>query len=408
MLGLSRVKAALALRGHPERKVPAVLIAGTNGKGSVASIVESVLRAEGYRTGLYTSPHLHRMTERFRIDGKPIGQRDFAARVTEIAPFLEHPKTPALTFFEACTLLAFEIFRDARCDIMVLEVGLGGRLDATNVVTPLVSAITSIALDHQDRLGSTVAEIAREKAGIIKSGVPVVVGARDASALRVIAATAKRRYAPVLCIGREIRVSSEDGTCDVNVEGRAHTGLRLPLAGSHQRDNLGCAVAVLDCLAARGFPVSERALRRGTARTRWPGRLELLTGKPDVLLDAAHNPEACERLAQHLAILTVRYSRCVLLFGVMRDKDHAAMLATLRPCVSEIIFATPDTPRAESAARLRELYEGIAVDDPVRAFARAKKLAGARGLVIVAGSIFLLAKIRAKILGLGMDPTIAM
>jgi len=408
MLGLSRVEDALALRGHPERKVPAVLIAGTNGKGSVASMIESVLRADGYRTGLYTSPHLHRMTERFRIDGKPVGQRDFAARVTNLAPFFEHPSTPALTFFEACTLLAFEIFRDARCDIMVLEVGLGGRLDATNVVTPLVSAITGIALDHQDRLGSTIAKIAREKAGIINASVPVVVGARDSAALRVIHATAKRRGAPLLRVGREISVSSADDKCDVEVAGRAYRGLTLALAGSHQRDNLACAVAVIDRLEGQGLPVSERALRRGIARTRWPGRLELLPGKPDVLFDAAHNPEACEKLAQHLATMAAKYRRRVLLFGVMRDKDHATMLATLRPHVNDLVFATPDTPRAESAGRLRELYQGLALEDPSRAFSRAKKLAGARGLVIVAGSIFLLAKIRAEVLGLGMDPTIAM
>ncbi len=407
-LGLSRVERALALRGHPQRKVPAILVAGTNGKGSVAAILASVLRAQGYRTGLYTSPHLHRMTERFRVNGKPIAQREFARRVSELAPFLERKTTPQLTFFEACTLLAFEIFRDAECDVVVLEVGLGGRLDATNVVKPLVSVITGIALDHQDRLGSTISGIAREKAGIIHPCVPVITGARDASALRVIAGIASKRKAALWRIDRDFScVDTEDGY-SVQLPGRTYTKLRLPLAGVHQRDNLACAVAAIDTLTRGGFAVSERALRQGIARTRWPGRLELLPGAPAVLLDAAHNPQACLALAQHLTVLAAKFERKVLVFGAMRDKDYALMLGALLPAVDEVVFATPDTPRAESAQHLLALYGGVAMESPLRALACAQKLAGKRGLVIVAGSIFLIAPIRAQILGLGMDKTIAM
>ncbi len=420
-LGLTRVQRALALRNHPERAVPAILVAGTNGKGSVASLLASVLRAQGYRTGLYTSPHLHRMTERFVVNGKAVTQRSFAQRVSELVPFFEDSDTPELTFFEACTLLAFEIFRDLRCDINVLEVGLGGRLDATNVVKPLVSVISSIALDHQERLGPTVSAIAREKAGIVWPKVPVVVGTRDAAALRVIAATARARKAPYLRIDRDFSVSELDDGCTVSVQDRTYAKLPLPLAGAHQRDNLACAVAALDQLShareqlskpskpkAPVFAISERALRSGVAHTRWPGRLELLPGAPSTLLDAAHNPEACASLAQQVKTLAKRYKRRVLVFGAMRDKDHATMLRTLLPEVDPVVFATPDTPRAEPAQALCQAYGGVAVADPREAFARAQKLAGKRGLVIVAGSIFLIAPIRAQILGLGMDATIAM
>jgi len=407
-LGLSRMERALRLRGEPQRAVKAVIVAGTNGKGSVASMLASVLRASGLRVGLYTSPHLHRMTERFSVDGKAISQRELARRVTELAPFLTDRKTPELTFFEACTLLAFEHFRDAGCDINVLEVGLGGRLDATNVVTPLVGVITAIGLDHQDRLGATKAEIAREKAGIIKRSVPIVVGTRDSEALAAIADIARKRRARLLCIERDFSVAAAEAGLSVTVHGHHYDGLPLALVGAHQADNLACAVAAVHQLRQAGFTITEPALRRGLRNTRWPGRLELLSGRPALLLDAAHNPEACAQLAAYLKVLPGTYTRRVLLFGVMRDKDHAQMMRQLLPVVDAVVFATPDTPRAESAEHLAARYGGAAVGDPTRALALAEKLAGRRGLVVAAGSIFLMARARAARLGLGMDPTIAM
>ena len=275
-LGLARVEKALAQRKHPERACPAVLVAGTNGKGSVANIMAAVLQASGLRVGLYTSPHLHRLTERFRINGKALAQREFAARVSALRPWLEAPSTPELTFFEACTILAFELFRDARCDVMVLEVGLGGRLDATNVVRPKVSVITSIALDHADRLGPTLAHIAREKAGIIKPRVPVVVGAREPAAQRVIAARARRLGAPVLRIDRDFRCTPGGERASVQVGPHVFPRLVLPLRGAYQADNLACAVAALSTLELRGFALDAATLRKGLRRVRWPGRLELL------------------------------------------------------------------------------------------------------------------------------------
>jgi dihydrofolate synthase/folylpolyglutamate synthase len=375
--GLARVQRVLALRGHPERRVPSVLVAGTNGKGSVATMIAAGLRG---RVGLFTSPHMHRFVERFRIDGRPVAEARLARAVTDLRSTLEQPGAPPLTFFEICTVLAFELFRE--CDVIVLEVGLGGRLDATNVVTPRVSVICSIALDHTDWLGPTIAHIAREKAGIIKPRVPVIVGTRDRDALRVITARARRLGAPASCLDRDFTPVAS-----------------APLPGAFQADNYAVALAAL-----RALPPRLRASK--SKRVRWPGRLELLPGAPDVLCDAAHNPHAAEALAQYLS--RTNYPRRVLLFGAMRDKQHDAMLALLKPHADALVFARAHTPRAEAAEALAARYGGEAFASVPTALMRARKLAGKRGLVIACGSIFLMAEVRARVLGLRMDPLIAL
>ncbi len=375
--GLARIRRVLAMRGHPERRVPSVLVAGTNGKGSVATMIAAGLCG---RVGLFTSPHMHRFVERFRIDGRPVGEARLARAVSDLKRTLDEKGAPHLTFFEICTVLAFELFRD--CDVMVLEVGLGGRLDATNVVTPLVSVICSIALDHTEWLGPTLAQIAREKAGIIKAGVPVVVGTRDVDALHVILGRAKRLRAPASCIDRDF--APVDGA---------------PLPGAFQADNYAVALTAL-----RALPARYRAARR--KRVTWPGRLELLPGEPDVLCDAAHNPHAADALAEHLTHTS--YPRRVLLFGVMRDKQHDAMIDALRPHVDAMVFSRAHTRRAEAADVLAERYGGEACDSVPVALKRARQLAGKRGLVIACGSIFLMAEVRAHVLGLRMDPLIAL
>jgi dihydrofolate synthase/folylpolyglutamate synthase len=407
-LGLLRMERALALCGNPERAQPAVLVAGTNGKGSVASMIASVLQAGGARVGLYTSPHLHRVVERFRVDGRPMPERRFVRAVAELRAFLAQPGAPELTFFEACTWLAFQHFRAARCDVAVLEVGIGGRLDATNVVAPMVSVITSIDLDHTERLGLTLPEIAREKAGIIHRGAHVVRGPMAAEAARVIDARARRLGCPLARLGREVQVSESAEALSVALLGTRHEGLRIPLAGAYQADNLGCAVAALSALQHQGFVTSDAALRKGLAKLSWPGRLELFSGRPDVLCDAAHNPHAARALAAYLAREKGRYSRVVAVFGAMREKQHAAMLEPLAPHVAEFVFTTPDTPRALPAEELCARYGGSAVARPVSAFRAARRRAGKRGLVLVCGSIFAMAPIRAAILGEREDPPIAM
>ncbi len=404
-LGLRPIRRALALRGNPERGFRSVHVAGTNGKGSVAAMIASVLSASGLRVGLFTSPHLHRLVERFRIDGRPMPERELARRVAELARFMASPRAPRLTFFEVCTLLAFEWFRDQGCDLAVIEVGIGGRLDSTNVIAPEVGVITSVALDHQDKLGPTLRHIAREKAGIIKPRVPIVARAGDASARAVIARRAASLSAPLTWAEPAVRLSATRR--QVSWRGRS-LAVRIPLAGEYQDDNLGCALSALACLRERGFPITASALVRGLARVRWPGRLELLPGAPDVLCDAAHNPAAAEQLAAYLHTLGRRYPRKVLLFGVLKDKDYADMLAALLPSFDAWVFATPESPRAELSGHLRARFGGEASDDLDTALKQARKLARKNGLVVAAGSIFLMSAVRARVLGLRDDPKIAL
>ncbi|MET0344322.1 MAG: folylpolyglutamate synthase/dihydrofolate synthase family protein [Polyangiales bacterium] len=404
-LGLARMEQALALRGHPERACPAVLVAGTNGKGSVATMIASVLQQSGQRVGLFTSPHLHRFVERFRIAGRPVSEAALARKITLLRPFLEAAGTPPLTFFEACTLIAFELFREARCDVIVLEVGLGGRLDSTNVVTPRVAVITSVARDHTDRLGEKISQIAREKAGILKPGVAAVTGVRVPEARAVIRRRARTVGAPLAVIDHDFAAQPAARGFDVRVGERVYPRLSVPLGGAFQADNLACAVAALDALSAT-LPIDARAVALGLSRVRWPGRLELLPGAPDVLCDAAHNPHAAEALAAHLRMLAPRYPRRVLLFGVMRDKEHARMLAILEPEVDACVFTSAATARAMPARELVALHGGTGHDDPHRALAAARKRAGKRGLVVACGSIYAMALVRAEVLGLRADPTI--
>jgi dihydrofolate synthase/folylpolyglutamate synthase len=410
-LELDRMRAALALRGDPQRALRVVHVAGTNGKGSVSAMVAASLRAAGLRVGLYTSPHLHRFVERIRIDGRPLGERALARRVTELRTFLESPGAPPLTFFEVATLLAFEVFRDAQVDVAVLEVGLGGRLDATNVLeSPLVCAITRIARDHEMYLGDTLAKIATEKAGIVRPGVPLIMGARDPEARAAIEARARAvGAAPLLRNDAEIDVrSAPRGRLVVQVGDVRLDGLRPALAGAHQHENVGVAVGVLVALRARGVAVSDDAIRAGIARVRWPGRLERATrGGTRYLFDAAHNPDGCEALARTLAAMP-RRGRRVLLFAAMRDKDHGQMLASVAPHCDGVVYARPATPRAAEPEELAASWPGECARDVRAALARARALAGPGGTVVVAGSIYLLAAARAAALGVRTEPPIAM
>jgi dihydrofolate synthase/folylpolyglutamate synthase len=410
-LELDRMRTALALRGDPQRSLRVVHVAGTNGKGSVSAMVAAALRAAGLRVGLYTSPHLHRFVERIRVDGRPLGERALARRVTALRAFLESPGAPALTFFEVATLLAFEVFRDARVDVVVLEVGLGGRLDATNVIeAPLACAITRIARDHEAYLGDTLAKIALEKTGIVKPGVPLVVGARDAEARGAIAARAQAvGAAPVLRLDEEIRVhDAPRGRLAVQVGEVRIDALRPALVGAHQHENVAVAVGVLVALRSRGIAVSDDAIRAGIARVRWPGRLERVTrGGMHYVFDAAHNPDGCVALGAALAAMPRRGTR-VLLFAAMRDKDHAQMLATLAPHCDAVVHTRPETPRAAEPEELAASYPGTCVRDVSTALRDARELAGKGGTVVVAGSIYLLAVARAAALGVRTEPPIAM
>lgn len=419
------MRAGLAYRGLPAASLPPMIqIAGTNGKGSVSAMLASALSAAGYRTGLFTSPHLHRFTERIQIDGQPLATREAARRIGELLAAFGQPGAPFVSFFELSTLMAAEVFRDHGCDVAVMEVGLGGREDATNALPGVLTIITRIAFDHEHMLGRTLSEIAYAKAGIIKSRVPLIVGSRAREALQVIRATAREQKAPARYIGhdfesRSVRGGQVEFTVGARRVGSVQRGrvalrvgvrrigpVRLGLPGVHQHDNAACAVAALVELRELGFRVSDRAIVTGLRKVRWPARLERVAGRPSYLLDAAHNPDGCAALAEFLHAQPERPR--VLVFGVMQDKDYPSMLRSLASEVDAVFYARPRLPRAEHPRELKRVIEGVGTRSVEEALRKARRRAGPRGLVVVAGSIFLVAEARAKLLRVPTDPLIRM
>ncbi|MBM3777108.1 MAG: bifunctional folylpolyglutamate synthase/dihydrofolate synthase [Acidimicrobiia bacterium] len=405
-LGLNNITTLCEALGHPERRGASVLIAGTNGKGSVAAMVHAGLHAAGVRTALYTSPHLSHLRERFTVGGSWVADDRLAAvaqTVLDTADALVRTGRLAAppTFFEATTAMAFELFARDGVEIAVLEVGLGGRFDATNVVSPAVTAITSIGLDHQAQLGSTVEAIAFEKAGIIKAGAPVVLGRLPLAARAVVHAVAAERGAGVVDARDlpSLQATMADGHASLDVETPVHryTRIRLALAGEHQIDNALVALRVLETLGQAVARVPPEAVARGLATVSWPGRLEtVVVGSGRLILDAAHNPDGASVLAAHLA--RWHPERPTLLFGVLRDKDVRAMLTALLPACGPIVVTSPPSPRArdpdEVAALVRTLDPGRdvrAVRDPAAAIGRA---IDSDSTVCVAGSVFLIGAVR--------------
>jgi dihydrofolate synthase / folylpolyglutamate synthase len=405
--GLDNMRALCEELGHPERSFQPILVAGTNGKGSVTAMVASALRAAGHHAARYTSPHLVRLEERFVIDGREVDAdrlRASAARVQVAVESLISTgtfETPP-TFFECTTAVAFDLFREAGVALAVLEVGLGGRLDATNVVTPIVSAITSIAMDHQAQLGNTLASIAREKAGVMRSGVPVVCGPMPAAAAAAIAEAAACLEAPVIdatAVAAMTIIADEDRiTADLRTARRALSQVTLGLRGRHQADNAAVAVAILDLLDRLGHRVTDDSVRAGLEQPGWPGRIEMFrhAGR-EVLLDAAHNPAGAQALADHLR--RRGWTDVTLVFGAMADKDVAGMLDPLLPLSARLICVAAPTPRAMPAEALAGLARGRAaralrieaMPDPAAAL---REAVTTDRPVVVAGSIFLVGPLR--------------
>jgi dihydrofolate synthase/folylpolyglutamate synthase len=388
-LGLPRVRRALAALGDPQRRFAAVQIAGTNGKGSTAAMTESILRAAGVRTGLYTSPHLARFTERVRVAGAEVEGDRLAALDARVAA-----TGVPLTYFEIATALGFLAFAEEGVELAVLETGLGGRLDAVTTCEPLATAVTSIGLDHADYLGETLREIAREKAGIIKPGVPCLVGALPPDAHEEIARAAAAASAPLSHLGPDF--------------GPPEAATALP--GRHQAGNAAIAVELARRAWAhlgRAGALSPEAVRAGLAGVRWPGRLERVAS--DVLLDCAHNVEGARALAAALPELAGERP-VALVTSIVRDKDAAGILAALAPAVSTVVATQSSSPRSLPAAELEGLARPLvartkAIPDPVVALNLARRLVGHGGLVLVAGSIFLVGELRAHLLGEPVDPT---
>ncbi|OQW62657.1 MAG: hypothetical protein A4S17_01330 [Proteobacteria bacterium HN_bin10] len=418
--GLAIIEALLARLGRPERRFPSVHIGGTNGKGSTAAMAASMLRAAGYRVGLYTSPHLVDFRERIRVDGDDIPEDRVAALADRLRQAMEGLER-APTFFEFTTAMAFERFAESAVDLAVVEVGLGGRFDATNVLAPLASAITTVSIDHVEYLGRTVRDIAFEKAGIVKARTPLVTGRLTADAEDVIRQVAADRGAPRLRWGTDFRAAGDPlGGFRYESVRRTFDRLQCPLPGAHQVDNAACAVSLIETLADKGFPVSEAAVREGLARTHWEGRLETVERRPTVVLDGGHNAAAAAALAEHLAAARRDRpeARVILVVGMMRDKDRTGFLRALAPLADEIIVTQPALARATSAEELAadvvEACGGIGRDGghlpihrvpvPAEALAHAKRLASAHDLIYVTGSLMLVGDVKAVLRGCSLSP----
>jgi dihydrofolate synthase/folylpolyglutamate synthase len=399
-LDLEPFRSLLAALGHPERAAPALLVAGTNGKGSIAALVERALAAAGYRTLLATSPHLLRPHERIRIAGSAIAEPDLAAALERTLAAATAATAP--TYFEALVAAGFLAAAESGVDALVVEVGLGGRLDATNAAEPAVSTVARIALDHTAELGGTLALIAREKAGIFRRGRPAVLAAQEPAAERALAQVAREVGAPLRRARDTVAVAAAEfrglAGHSLTLE-TAHAAYRfeLPLAGEHQVDNAAAALATAEELGFAAFPrLDPRAIERGFAACRWPGRLETVSlpaPYPTVLLDGAHNPDGCAALARFLARLARPYA---LLFGALADKQVAAMLPALAAGADAIVLTRAPSPRAVDPAALRPLAARASVEpDPERALARA--LDHAPGLLVVCGSLYLVGAARAAL-----------
>jgi dihydrofolate synthase/folylpolyglutamate synthase len=388
-LSLDRVSVLLDRLGRPDRAYRSIHIAGTKGKGSTAAMIESCLRAAGYRTGCYTSPHLHTFRERMRVDNEYISREMFAQLVDELEP---HLKTiEEVTWFEIVTTLAFMFFARSQIDVAVLEVGLGGRFDATNVVTPLVSVITSLSMDHMNLLGNTIDQIAFEKAGIIKRHVPVVSAPQVPEALDVIRRVARMRGAKLIVPHPPIP-SPEIG-CLISGEGVAQPGVRL--LGAHQRINASVALAALQVTNERGLPISDEAVQHGLATVKWPGRLEVLSHEPLIVVDGAHNGDSAQKLAAALREV-FHLDRWTLIIGISADKDIAAILDGLLPIAGRVIVTQASNSRAAKAETI-----GTQITDrggePTQAASVAEAIDIAlqnRSPSIITGSLFTVADAR--------------
>lgn len=384
--------------GNPERGLRALHVGGTNGKGSVCADMSHALAEAGYRVGMYTSPHLVAFEERIAVQGAPIAPDVTAHLVERCLPAVERARKEGHepTYFEVATLMAFEHFAAQKVDAAVVEVGLGGRLDATNVFErPAVSVLTNVSLDHTDVLGPTVEEIAWDKAHILRPGCPGATGA-EGPALEVIARVAAERGAPLRTLAGmawERRAASlEKQVFTLRSPVRDYGVLETPLLGEHQLANAALAVAALEEAAASGLRVPVEAVRRGLARTRWPGRLHVLGRAPDVLLDGAHNPGAVDALGRFVE--QGRWPWVGLVVGVLADKDHAAMAARLGPLADLVVATEPPSPRrldaASLASELRAHASRVEVEpEPIKALERAVRAAPREGLVLATGSLYL-------------------
>ena len=412
---LTRMEALLGRLGSPENQVPAVHIAGTKGKGSTAALCDAALHAAGLSTGFYSSPHLHTFRERIRRNSEPISQGEFAALVEGLWPFHEEfkrdPAIGPLTLFEFLTGMAFQCFAENRTDVQIVEVGLGGKLDATNALDAGVCFITSISLDHMAILGDTIGEIAADKAGIIKPGSTVVIAPQTPEALSPILAACQEKEAAPILVGRDVTwEGGRSGTDGQRFKVRGRNGeyeLYMPLLGTHQLENAASAVAALEALGSQGIDVPAKAMEVGFEKVSWPCRMEILSRSPLLVADGAHNVYSVESLLTSLPDY-LEYDRLILVAGFSRDKNVEGMARALGEKADIIVATASRHPRSMQAVEVADLFpesgKPVLASTPAEALGIAMKIAEKKDLVLATGSLFLAAEIRE--VALGIEPEI--
>ena len=412
VLGLERMTELLSLLGDPQDQLKVIHVAGTNGKGSVCRYIYSVLLEEGYKTGIYISPFIENFNERIEIDQVCINDEDLAAytdRVLEAVSIMIKEGLQSPTEFEVITALALLYFKEKACDYVVLEVGLGGSGDSTNVCRePLITVITSISMDHMDRLGNTIEEIAAEKAGIIKDGCPVVTSASDARALRVIERTAEEHKSMFFeTTNLPVRITEEgiSGSCfDVDIQGVSFEGVRIAMAGRHQIDNAVAAMCALSIMEERGdVRVSRRALYAGLAAARQPGRMEVFAEEkgPITIIDGAHNPDGAKALKEAIGSFCTD-KKILMVIGVLADKDVKGMMDHFTDMTEDFIVTQPDNPRRLKAESLADMLRSrgctcIEAPDIKQAYKEACQRKDKYDVIIYAGSLYMIGKVRTMI-----------
>lgn len=388
--GLSKTENILKVFGNPHKKKIYIHIAGTNGKGSVASFISSILKEAGYKVGLYTSPHLVRFTERFRINGKEISREEAANLIFEIRKYFAPHEPP--TFFEATTAMAIIYFYRQNTDIDIMEVGMGGRLDATNVINPIVSVITNIGLDHQQYLGSTLIQIAREKAGIIKRGIDLITGVNQPKIISFFEDQAKEKDAPLYRVGKDIMYRRRNGAVNYYGINMRLKNLRPKMNGAFQTKNVAISLGVIELLREKGFRIDEDAIYRGVENAFWPGRMHIISSSPLIILDGAHNPTAMKMLSLSIK---ERYpeKRIILVIGIMKDKDIKRMLRNILGISDYVIYTRPVYSRAADPKDLvnyGRLFkkEGEVIPSLKDAIDKARDMAKEDDLILITGSLF--------------------
>ena len=406
-LGLATIRRILVNLGNPHRLYRTVHVAGTNGKGSVASGISSVLQASGYGVGLYTSPHLVRFNERIQVDGAEITDADIVRLYRRVKRALPGGREP--TFFEFTTAMALDEFARRKVDWAVIETGMGGRMDATNVVAPAVTVVTNVSLEHREYLGPTLAAIAFEKAGIIKRRTPVVTGVRQPSALAVIRRAAGMKSAPLYCLGQEFSCR-RTGPQQFNYSGLSHrwSDLATSLQGSYQVGNAALVLAACELLQPKAPRIDLERIRIGLAAHRWPGRLEVVCTTPLVMVDGAHNLDAARQLARHLTH-DLAGRKLTLVVGILDDKPYRAMLRLLLPLAERVIATQAKINRALPAATIAAFAKTIVPDvtaepDVAAALRQAMRTAAPGSLTLAAGSLYVVGEVKAALAQTAVQP----